>query len=41
MNEAGLRAARRWRRYPRETRRGFYSGLGFEYVGVELRRRLD
>ena len=27
--------------YPRETTRGFYEGLGFQYVGVELRQRLD
>jgi hypothetical protein len=26
--------------YPREATRGFYEGLGFEYVGVELRQRL-
>lgn len=26
---------------PRETTRGFYEGLGFQYVGVELRQRLD
>jgi predicted N-acetyltransferase YhbS len=27
--------------YPRETTRAFYERLGFEYVGVELRQRLD
>ena len=32
--------ARRWVSFRRVTR-GFYEGLGFDYVGVELRRRLD
>ena len=26
--------------YPRDATRAFYEGLGFEYVGVELRQRL-
>ena len=41
MNEARARGCEEMGLYPRETTRGFYEGLGFEYVGVELRQRLD
>jgi predicted N-acetyltransferase YhbS len=41
MREARDRGCEEMGLYPRETTRGFYEGLGFRYVGVELRRRLD
>ena len=41
MTEARVRGCEEMGLYPRETTRGFYEGLGFEYVGVELRQRLD
>jgi GNAT superfamily N-acetyltransferase len=40
VREAGARGCEEMGLYPRETTRGFYEGLGFEYVGVELRQRL-
>src|SRR5262249_42646110 len=40
MNEASARGCEEMGLYPRETTRGFYEGLGFQYVGVELRQRL-
>jgi predicted N-acetyltransferase YhbS len=40
MNEAQRRGCEEMGLYPRETTRGFYEKLGFEYVGVELRQRL-
>jgi hypothetical protein len=40
MNEARDRGCEEMGLYPRETTRGFYEKLGFEYVGVELRQRL-
>ena len=41
MADARARGCEEMGLYPRETTRGFYEGLGFEYVGVELRQRLD
>ena len=41
MDEARARGCEEIGLYPRETTRGFYERLGFEYVGVELRQRLD
>jgi predicted N-acetyltransferase YhbS len=41
MSDARARGCEEMGLYPRETTRGFYEGLGFEYVGVELRQRLD
>ncbi len=41
MHEARARGCEEMGLYPRETTRGFYEGLGFQYVGVELRQRLD
>ena len=40
MSEAAARGCEEMGLYPRETTRGFYESLGFEYVGVELRQRL-
>jgi predicted N-acetyltransferase YhbS len=40
MSEASDRGCEEMGLYPRETTRAFYEGLGFEYVGVELRQRL-
>ena len=40
MREATARGCEEMGLYPRETTRAFYEGLGFEYVGVELRQRL-
>jgi predicted N-acetyltransferase YhbS len=40
MGEARRRGCEEMGLYPREATRGFYEGLGFEYVGVELRQRL-
>ena len=40
MSEARARGCEEMGLYPRETTRAFYEGLGFEYVGVELRQRL-
>jgi len=40
MSEASARGCEEMGLYPRETTRAFYEGLGFEYVGVELRQRL-
>ena len=39
--EARVRGCEEMGLYPRETTRGFYEGLGFQYVGVELRQRLN
>jgi predicted N-acetyltransferase YhbS len=41
MDDARARGCEEMGLYPRETTRGFYEGLGFHYVGVELRQRLD
>jgi len=41
MDDARQRGCEEMGLYPREATRGFYEGLGFEYVGVELRQRLD
>ena len=41
MEEARAHGCEEMGLYPRETTRGFYEGLGFQYVGVELRQRLD
>ena len=41
LTEARARGCEEMGLYPRDTTRGFYEGLGFEYVGVELRQRLD
>jgi ribosomal protein S18 acetylase RimI-like enzyme len=41
MDDARRRGCEEMGLYPRETTRRFYEGLGFEYVGVELRQRLD
>ena len=41
MDDARTRGCEEVGLYPRETTRGFYEGLGFTYVGVELRQRLD
>ena len=41
MSEARARGCEEMGLYPREATRGFYEGLGFDYVGVELRQRLD
>ena len=41
MTEARARGCEEIGLYPREATRGFYEGLGFAYVGVELRQRLD
>jgi ribosomal protein S18 acetylase RimI-like enzyme len=40
MRDATARGCEEMGLYPRETTRGFYEGLGFEYVGVELRQPL-
>jgi predicted N-acetyltransferase YhbS len=40
MSDASARGCEEMGLYPRETTRAFYEGLGFEYVGVELRQRL-
>jgi predicted N-acetyltransferase YhbS len=40
MRDATARGCEEIGLYPRETTRGFYEGLGFEYVGVELRQPL-
>jgi predicted N-acetyltransferase YhbS len=40
MREATERGCDEMGLYPREETRPFYEGLGFEYVGVELRQRL-
>lgn len=41
MNEARARGCEEMGLFPREKTRGFYEGLGFTYVGVELRQPLD
>ena len=41
MHEARARGCEEMGLSPRETTRGFYEGLGFQYVGDELRQRLD
>jgi len=40
MDDARARGCEEMGLYPRETTREFYEGLGFQYVGVELRQRL-
>lgn len=40
MRAAATRGCDEMGLYPREETRAFYEGLGFEYVGVELRQRL-
>src|SRR5262245_24078228 len=41
MDEARRRGCEEMGLYPREETRAFYEKLGFAYVGVELRQRLD
>ena len=40
LDDARRRGCEEMGLYPRETTRGFYENLGFQYVGVELRQRL-